>query len=87
MLKTETTDRKDVDVMIRLEQIGGDEILNHKRVEDKQRFVEHLVPDCIPMREHKKICIELMDEVIFKICGSHFLEPITTERTVVKVVP
>lgn len=39
------------------------------------------------MREHKKICIELMDEIVFKAFGSHFLEPITIERTVSKVIP
>ena len=87
MLKNETTNRRDVDVMLKLEQLGVDEILNHKRIEDKHKVVEHLVPDSIPMRPHKKICIELMDEIVFKAIGSHFLEPITIEKTVSKVVP
>lgn len=61
--------------------------LNHKVAKEKASLIDHLVPVSIPIPTHKKICIELMDEIIFKVCGSHFLEPIQTERTVVKVMP
>lgn len=32
------------------------------------------------MPPHKKICIEIMDEIINKAFGVHFLEPISIER-------
>jgi hypothetical protein len=39
------------------------------------------------MATHKKICMELMDEIIFSLTGQHFLEPIATERIIFKVLP
>lgn len=91
MSKVETTTRKEVELMRRLEEKhlkDGEAVpLNHKRIEEKQEFVEYGVPDVIPIPAHKKLCIELMDEIVYKALGVHFLEPIQKERTVVKVVP
>lgn len=39
------------------------------------------------MPDHKKIAIELMDEILSKALGIHFLEPIAGEKTIYKVVP
>jgi hypothetical protein len=41
----------------------------------------------IPLADHKKFCIELMDEILADIFGIHFLEPISTEKTIIKVIP
>lgn len=41
----------------------------------------------IPMADHKKICIELMDEILADTLGIHFLEPISSEKTIIKVIP
>jgi hypothetical protein len=61
--------------------------LNHLVKKDQAKFVEYLVPATIPMPAHKKICIELMDEIINNAFGVHFLEPIAIERQVTKIVP
>ena len=37
----------------------------------------------IPMADHKKICIELMDEILADTLGIHFLEPISSEKTII----
>jgi hypothetical protein len=56
-------------------------------VSEKQKVVEYLVNPTLPIPSHKKICIELMDEMLFNAFGFHFLEPIEIERSVVKVIP
>ena len=43
--------------------------------------------ESIPMADHKKICIELIDEILANTFGIHFLEPISNEKTIIKVIP
>jgi hypothetical protein len=89
--KVETTNRKEIELLHVMEEKiikkGAQVPLNHKRIEEKREFVEYAVPDVIPIPKHKKVCIELMDEILFSAIGVHFLEPIPKERTIVKVVP
>ena len=50
--------------------------LNHKKVQDSIRVVEYEIPDYIPMQRHKRMAIELMDEILAKALGIHYLEPV-----------
>jgi hypothetical protein len=69
MNKTETTNRKEVELLQRMEQKiiqDGETVpLNHKKYEDKIKTVEFAVPTYLLMPDHKKIAIELMDEILF----------------------
>lgn len=49
--------------------------------------MEYLVPQSIPIPQHKKMCIEIMDEILNNALGIHFLEPIAVEKQIVKVLP
>jgi hypothetical protein len=68
-------------------QDGENVPLNHKKLEDRIKTVEFGIPDYLLMPEHKKLSIELMDEIFFMAIGIHFLEPISKEKTIIKVVP
>ncbi len=61
--------------------------LNHKMVQDSVRVVEYEIPDYIPMQRHKRMAIELMDEILAKALGIHFLEPVAKVKQVTKIVP
>jgi hypothetical protein len=41
----------------------------------------------MPIADHKKICIEIMDEILADAFGIHFLEPISNTKTIIKVIP
>lgn len=56
-------------------------------MKEKAKFLEYLVPQSIPIPPHKKMCIELMDEILNLALGIHFLEPIAVEKQLVKVLP
>ena len=49
--------------------------------------VEYLVPQGIPISESKRVVVELLDEIFFKGLGVHFLEPVTVQNTIRKVIP
>lgn len=49
--------------------------------------MDYLVPQSIPIPQHKKMCIEIMDEILNNALGIHFLEPIAVEKQIVKVLP
>jgi hypothetical protein len=68
-------------------QEGENVPLNHKKLEDRIKSVEYAVPTYLQMPDHKKVAIEMMDEILNKALGIHFLEPIAMEKTIIKVVP
>jgi len=39
--------------------------------------VQYLIPPTLPVSESTRICTELLDEILYKGFGVHFLEPIT----------
>jgi hypothetical protein len=49
--------------------------------------VEYLVPQAIPIPESTRVVVKLLDEMFFKGFGVHFLEPITVQNTIKKVIP
>ena len=89
--KGETTNRQDVEVLKAMQQkYQADEDYrnqNFKIKEDQITSVEYLVPASIPIPESTRAVVEILDEILFKGLGLHFLEPITVQSTVKKVIP
>ena len=49
--------------------------------------MQYLVPSGLPIPESTKAVVEILDELLFKGLGVHFLEPIAVQTTVRKVIP
>lgn len=49
--------------------------------------VDEKVADVFNINESNRICIEVLDGFIFKLLGTHFLEPTSKSNLVVQVVP
>lgn len=50
-------------------------------------MVEYSVPKDVPMRQSKRVVVEVLDEILSNAFGFHFLEPVATEKVVTRVVP
>lgn len=59
----------------------------YKIVKETYKFVDHRVPLHLPIKESKRVATEVIDQVVFKALGFHFLEPIAVEQPNLKVVP
>jgi hypothetical protein len=46
-----------------------------------------MVPEAVPMKESQVVALELLDSIVFKAFGSHFLEPSMAPKNFVRVKP
>lgn len=46
-----------------------------------------MVPEAVPMKLSQVVALELLDGIIFKAFGTHFLEPTMAPQNVVRVKP
>ena len=59
----------------------------YKVVTETHKHVEHRVPADLPIGEATKIATEVVDDMLFKGFGFHFLEAISIEKSHLRVVP
>jgi hypothetical protein len=57
----------------------------HRRVIEKEVCIEYSVPTQLQLKESQLVAISLMDELIFKLFSTHFLEPLVGFSTVTRV--
>lgn len=60
---------------------------DYKKVTEKEVIYDYKLPSYIPVKEEKRISIELLDEIIFEKLGFHYLEPSVSYKEIVKVKP
>ena len=92
MTKTDATARKEVGILEQMaDKVKSDKNYKipdgYKQIEETHKFIEYTVPKSIPMRKSKRISAEILDDLISSLFGIHFLEPIQSEKVILKVVP
>jgi hypothetical protein len=60
---------------------------DYKKVKEREINYDYRIPDYIPMQNKKKMCLEILDSLIFKNFDFHFLEPIISYNETLKVKP
>ena len=58
-----------------------------RRENGKQTVMEYVIPPNVPIKESKRVVVEVLDDFLNKVFGFHFLEPFVSEKTITKVVP
>ena len=59
----------------------------YKKVLERRVVDVHQVSEAIPMKESQVVAIEVLDSLIFKAFGTHFLEPSQAVKMIVQVRP
>lgn len=60
---------------------------DYKKVKEKELIYDYKMADYIPVPVKTKICMELLDELIFEKLNFHYLEPIISYKEILKVKP
>jgi hypothetical protein len=83
------TGDKNIDKLVRLLEMDPDEPLpeGYQRVTEREVYVEYSLPSYIHLKDSQAVAISLMDELIHKLFGSHFLEPTVGLTEVTRVKP
>lgn len=59
----------------------------YKKLNERHVKQSYLIRDYFKMPEVRKICTEVLDEILFSSCGAHIIEPCTTYYNTVRITP
>lgn len=60
---------------------------DYKKVKEKEFVYTYKLPNYIPIDDSKRVCMEILDDIIFEKFEVHILEPLVDFKEVLKVKP
>jgi hypothetical protein len=59
----------------------------YQKVVEREMITSYVVPEYFPIKESKKVAIEILDEIFAKAFGTHILEPMSELKETLKARP